>query len=176
MIYGLKETAKDGLGWLPVLFILVGMAIGAAFVRRQQRLANPLLDLGLFADRAFSTSLGTLTITVVFMLGTQFLIAQYMQMVLGLSPLQASLWGLPMVAGGTASIMVASALVGQVRRAYVFAAGLTIAAVGFAILTQVDATSAISTVVTGSVLLFIGLMPVSALGMDMIIGTTPGRA
>jgi MFS transporter, DHA2 family, multidrug resistance protein len=41
MIYGLKQIAQDGIGWLPVVSILVGVAVGVAFVRRQRRLADP---------------------------------------------------------------------------------------------------------------------------------------
>src|SRR6266568_8868544 len=44
VIYGLKQLAQDGLGWPPVLAILAGLVVGAVFVRRQHRLADPLLD------------------------------------------------------------------------------------------------------------------------------------
>ncbi|MGH7463400.1 MAG: MFS transporter, partial [Longimicrobiales bacterium] len=47
-IYGLKRIAEDGLGWFPVLSILCGAAIGVAFLRRQGRLPDPLIDLRLF--------------------------------------------------------------------------------------------------------------------------------
>ncbi len=48
VIYGLKQLAQDGLGWPPALSILAGLAVGVVFVRRQHRLADPLLDLRLF--------------------------------------------------------------------------------------------------------------------------------
>ncbi len=175
VVYGIKEVAEDGLAWLPAAAIMIGLAIGVLFVRRQRRLDDPLLNLSLFGNRNFTVSLGTLTITVIFMLGTQFLMAQYMQMVLGLSPLRAGLWGLPLVIAGTVAIFVASALAGRIHRAYIFGAGLVIAAAGFAVLTQADAAAGLPVVVTGSVLLFAGLMPVSGLGIDMIVGAAPPR-
>ncbi|MFI0451889.1 MFS transporter [Actinomadura sp. 6N118] len=175
VVYGIKEVAKDGVAWPPIATTLIGLAIGALFVRRQRQLADPLLDLSLFGNRNFTVSLGTLTITVIFMLGTQFLMAQYMQMVLGLPPLQAGLWGLPLVIAGTVAIFVASAFTGKIHRAYIFGTGLVIAAVGFGILTQADASAGLPVVVTGSVLLFTGLMPVSGLGIDMIVGAAPPR-
>ncbi|TQM15491.1 MFS transporter [Pseudonocardia kunmingensis] len=101
VVYGIKEMAAGGLDLHPALIVAAGLAVGVLFVRRQQRLADPLLDLSLFRNRNFSVSLGTLTVTVIFMVGTQFLMAQYMQMVLGLSPLHAGLWGLPLVIAGT---------------------------------------------------------------------------
>ncbi|MGW3365001.1 MFS transporter [Streptosporangium canum] len=175
VVYGIKEMAKDGFAWVPAAAIVLGLAVGVLFVRRQRRLTQPLLDLSLFSNRSFTVSLSTLTITVIFMLGTQFLMAQYMQMVLGLSPLTAGLWGLPLVIAGTIAIFVASAAAGRIRRAYVFGAGLVIAAAGFAVLTQADASAGLPVVVTGSVLLFAGLMPVSGLGIDMIVGAAPPR-
>jgi DHA2 family multidrug resistance protein-like MFS transporter len=45
VIYGLKRMAEDGLEWLPVLSMVVGIAVGFAFVRRQLALADPLIDL-----------------------------------------------------------------------------------------------------------------------------------
>jgi DHA2 family multidrug resistance protein-like MFS transporter len=175
VVYGIKEMAEDGLAWFPVVAIVIGLAVGVRFVRRQRRLDDPLLDLSLFGNRNFSVSLGTLTITVIFMLGTQFVMAQYLQMVLGLSPLRAGLWGLPLVLAGTIAIFTASGLAGKIRRAYILGAGLAIAAAGFAVLTQADAAAGLPVVVTGSVLLFAGLMPVSGLGIDMIVAAAPPR-
>src|SRR5687768_966844 len=41
VIYGLKQIAQDGPGWLPILSIVAGLAVGVAFVRRQLTLADP---------------------------------------------------------------------------------------------------------------------------------------
>src|SRR5215813_8717774 len=57
VIYGLKQIAAHGVGWLPVLSIAVGLALGAVFVRRQRELAEPLIDLRLFQAPLFSASL-----------------------------------------------------------------------------------------------------------------------
>ncbi|MFB6726324.1 MFS transporter [Kribbella sp. NPDC056345] len=173
VVYGIKELAKDGVAWVPAAAIVLGLLTGLQFVRRQRRLTQPLLDLSLFSNRNFTVSLSTLTITVIFMLGTQFLMAQYMQLVLGLSPLTAGLWGLPLVIAGTVAIFVASAAATRIDRAYVFGAALVVAAAGFAVLTQADASAGLPIVVTGSVLLFAGLMPVSGLGIDMIVSSAP---
>nr|WP_308282769.1 MFS transporter [Pseudonocardia nigra] len=48
-IYGLKEIAAYGWDVLPVLALVAGVALGVVFVRRQRRVANPLLDLQLFS-------------------------------------------------------------------------------------------------------------------------------
>ncbi|WP_411081519.1 MFS transporter [Streptomyces sp. cmx-18-6] len=173
VVLGLKEFAKEGFDWLALLALAAGLVTGYLFVARQRRLTNPLLDLGLFANRGFSVSLGTLTLTVVFMLGSQFLVSQYIQMVVGLDPLESAVWSLPMVLGGTLAMFIAQGVAGQVGKAAVFGAGLTVAAIGFAVLSRLDGTSGIGHVVTGSTLLFIGLMPVSSLGIGMIVDAAP---
>jgi DHA2 family multidrug resistance protein-like MFS transporter len=88
VIYGLKETAKDGLAALPLLAVAVGIVFGALFAARQRRLASPLLDLRLFANPTFSTAVaGMFGITVTG--ATMLFITQYLQLAEGLSPLRA---------------------------------------------------------------------------------------
>jgi DHA2 family multidrug resistance protein-like MFS transporter len=53
-IYGLKQFAVHGVGWLPALAVGTGLLLGAVFVRRQRKLADPLIDLRLFRTPAFS--------------------------------------------------------------------------------------------------------------------------
>jgi DHA2 family multidrug resistance protein-like MFS transporter len=57
VIYGLKQLAEHGWNWLPAGLVLAGLAVGAAFVRRQGRLAYPLLDLKLFRRPGFSAAI-----------------------------------------------------------------------------------------------------------------------
>ena len=77
---------------------MAGLALGVAFVRRQRTLADPLIDLRLFRVPAFSASLATNTLGFFVTFGIFFFIAQYLQLVLGLSPLEAGLWTVPSAA------------------------------------------------------------------------------
>jgi DHA2 family multidrug resistance protein-like MFS transporter len=99
LIFGLKIIAQDGFGSLPALSILVGLAVSFLFVRRQQRLANPLIDLKLFRTPTFNVALATNVLGVFVAFGYFLFVAQYLQLVLGLSPLQAGLWSLPSALG-----------------------------------------------------------------------------
>ena len=101
VIFGLKEIAQDGVGWLPVVAILAGIILGALFARRQSTLADPLIDLRLFRVRALSASLVTYFLSVFVAVGYFLFVAQYLQLVLELSPLQAGLWSLPSAAAFT---------------------------------------------------------------------------
>jgi MFS transporter, DHA2 family, multidrug resistance protein len=173
MIYGLKQIAQDGLGWLPSLSIVAGLAVGLVFVRRQARVDDPMLDLELFRIRAFSTSLAAYALSIAVVFGAFVFILQHLQLVLGMSPLRAGLWmvpsGLAFIAGG----MLSPLLVRRIRPGFVMAGGLALAAVGFALLTRVDETSGVAIVVIALVVFSVGLTPVITLATDLIVGAAP---
>ena len=173
VIYGLKQIAQDGMGWLPVLFIAVGLAVGVAFVRRQRKLADPLIEVRLFRAPAFSAALATFAFSIFVIAGIFLFIAQYLQLVLGLSPLVAGLWTVPSAGGLIAGSMLAPLAVRRVRPAFVMAGGLALAAVGFGLLTQVNAASGLAILVVGSVVFALGVAPVGTLATDIIVGSAP---
>jgi len=61
--------------------------------------------------------------------------------VLGLSPITAGLWTVPSAVGYIVGSMLTPVFVRHVRPAFVMAAGLALAAVGFGVLTQVEVAS-----------------------------------
>ncbi|MGH2541231.1 MAG: MFS transporter [Ardenticatenaceae bacterium] len=173
VIYGLKEIAQDGLGWLPALSILVGLVIGFLFLRRQRRLADPLIDLRLFRIPAFNVSLATNVLAIFVAVGYFLFVAQYLQLVLGLSPLQAGMWSLPSAIGFIVGSNVAPRYVYRFRPAFVLGAGLALAAIGLTVLTQVGGATGLAVVVTASVVISLALAPVFALTTELIVGSAP---
>lgn len=173
VIYGLKRIAEDGLGWLPAACILAGVAIGAAFLRRQRTLATLLIDLALFRASAFSAALVINTCCFFGCFGAFLFIAQYLQMVMGLSPLQAGLWSVPSALGFVVGSMLAPMIVRHIHPGLAVMAGLLLALVGFCVLTQVGGASGLAILVTGSVIFALGLAPVVTLGTDLIVGSAP---
>jgi DHA2 family multidrug resistance protein-like MFS transporter len=156
-----------------VLSIAAGLAFGADFVSRQRNLADPLIELHLFRVPAFSASLATFALSIFVIAGIFLFIAQYLQLVLGLSPLVAGLWTVPSSGGLIAGSMLAPLIVRWVRPAFVMAGGLALSAVGFAMLTQVDADSGLAVLVIGSVVLSLGVAPVGTLATDIVVGSAP---
>ncbi|MGC5011744.1 MFS transporter [Streptosporangium sp. DT93] len=104
LAFGLKE-AGAGHPEGAVVF-LAGAWMLVWFVRRQRQLPFPLLDLDLFRRRAFCAGVGGVLLTVFALVGLELMLAQYLQLVLGDSPLQAAVRMLPLmiasVAGGLA--------------------------------------------------------------------------
>jgi DHA2 family multidrug resistance protein-like MFS transporter len=174
VIYGLKRVAGEGPGWAAALSILAGLAFGAAFLRRQRTLADPLIDLELFRIPAFTTALAVNVLGFSTAFAAFLFIAQYLQSVIGLSPLQAGLWGLPSALSFIAGSMLTPMIVRRFRPASVIAGGMAVSAAGFVLLTQAPgAASPLALLVAGSVVFSIGLTPVVTLTTDLVLGAAP---
>jgi DHA2 family multidrug resistance protein-like MFS transporter len=173
VIYGVKQLGRGGLGWPPALVIVAGLAAGVVFVRRQHRLAGPLLDLRLFRSAAFTAALTTNLLSFFVGFGTLLFIAQYLQLVLGLSPLTAGLWMLPASGGFILGSMLTPVLARRIRPAFVMAAGLTLAAAGLGLFTLLGSASGLPILVTGSVVFSLALAPVDTLATDLAVGAAP---
>ncbi len=115
VIFGLKQIAQDGIGWLPAASMLAGLAIGVVFVRRQRALDDPMIDLDLFRIRSFNAALAVNMLGIFVAFGYFLFVAQYLQLVLGLSPLEAGLWSLPSALGFIVGSQVAPRLLRRFR-------------------------------------------------------------
>ncbi|NRQ39041.1 MFS transporter [Nonomuraea sp. NN258] len=176
VIYGVKELAAGGLAAVPVASLLAGLALAVVFIRRQRTLAEPLLDLKLFAERRFSGALGTLMLVILLGPGIGLLVGQYMQLVTDLTPLQAGLWSLPTTAAVIAGFMVAPMLAKRWRPGYVAAIGLLGSVVGFVLIALAGSgPDGIYLVVAGQTLFFLGGSPLLVLGTDLVVGAAPAE-
>ncbi len=175
IVYGLKETAKSGPGALALAAIPIGLVMGSIFIIRQKRLARPLLDLRLFANRAVATAIGGMGLiasTGSLMLFTN----QYLQLVLELSPLQAGLWSVPGVAIAVLGLMLAPLLARRIRPATLIASGLTLSVIGTLMVSQA-ATGGLPAVVIGFMLFNFGCAPMLTLANGIIMSAVaPERA
>ncbi|MFF8914469.1 MFS transporter [Streptomyces sp. NPDC015032] len=110
VVLGVKR-AGTGEGLLSTTTLgplLIGAVLLIAFVRRQKRRTHPLIDIGMFARPAFSTAVGCIILAMLALVGLELIAVQYLQLVLGLSPLETGLRLLPltfaaMAAGATGS-------------------------------------------------------------------------
>src|SRR5262245_58116545 len=177
VIYGLKHVAQDGPELLSVAIIAAGLSVGVVFVRRQRTVADPLLDLALFRAPRFSVSLAAYTAVTFVAFGVAVFIAQYLQLVLGFSPWQAGLWTTPSAAAFVVGSLLTPMIARHMQPTRLIVAVLVLAAVGFALLTQIDGRNGFSVLVTGVVVYSLGLAVVFTLATDMIVGSVrPERA
>jgi DHA2 family multidrug resistance protein-like MFS transporter len=173
VIYGLKRTAEHGFGWLPALVILVGLCVGYLFARRQRKLEDPLIDLSLFRTPAFTAALGINILALFAAFGFFLFIAQYLQLVLGMGPLEAGLWSAPSGIAFVAGSMLAPVLVRHFRPDRVIAAGMMVSALGFVVLTQIGGPHSLWVLMAGLLLFCLGLAPVGTLTTDLVMASAP---
>ncbi|QKT07639.1 MFS transporter [Gordonia sp. X0973] len=173
IIEGIKKLAADGWAASWIALIVAGLAVGAVFVWRQFHLDQPLVDVSMFADRRFSVSIWINVIGMFAILGNAIMMTQYLQSVLGYSPLVAALWSLlPSVFVGAAApaAAVASARFG---RPPVVVAGLLCAAAGFVILAVLTTTHSLVPVLIGATALACGTVALASVIADYIVGVAP---
>jgi DHA2 family multidrug resistance protein-like MFS transporter len=173
VIYGIKQLARYGWRPLPIVTLVVGVIAGAAFLRRQRRLANPLLDLGLFANRTISTSLTSqLTYTIVGG-GIMLFMLLYFQLVGGMSTLQAGLAMVPGMAAATLGFQVAPKLASRYRPAYVLVGGLVGIVAVLIAFTQISATTGTLTLIVGFAIFSFCGAPIPGLGTNLVVASAP---
>jgi MFS transporter, DHA2 family, multidrug resistance protein len=175
VVFGLKLIAQDGIGGLAVSAVLGGLVVGVAFARRQLHLADPMIDLQLFRDTTFNASLATNLAGIFIAVGYFLFVAQYLQLVLGLSPLEAGLWSLPSAVGFIVGSNLAPRILRRVRPGPVIGAGLALAAIGLGVLTQVGGSPGadLAVLAGASLAISLGLAPVFTATTDLIVSSAP---
>jgi DHA2 family multidrug resistance protein-like MFS transporter len=173
IVYGVTRMAEHGFGSVAIALVAVGAMLGAVFLRRQQRLDYPLVDLRLFGQPSFRSAFAALLVSVFIIAGTDLFIAQYIQLVRGVSPFITGLWLLPGIIGLIVGSMLAPAVARIMRPGTVITAGLVIAAVGAMVLAQLSDTSSLAVLAAGTTLIGLGCGPIGALGTDILVAAAP---
>ncbi|MFB9686508.1 MFS transporter [Amycolatopsis plumensis] len=171
-VYGVKEIAKNGLTGVAVVALVVGVLAGVIFVRRQSRLAEPLLDVSLFRNRVFASA-ATLMLLMGIMSGYAFLVALYLQSVAGYSPLSTGLWLIAPTFAGMVGSMLAPAFTRRIPPGKVIVAGMIISVLGLVAVTQVGPESGVALLMSGFMVASLGSGPAGALGAGLIMTSAP---
>ncbi len=174
LVYAIIEAPRSGWTSSSTLMSLtVATMAGAMFIRSQLRREDPMLDMRLFANRVFSAGSVALAMLFFAMAGTVFLQAQYLQFVLGYTPLLAGAALVPaalgMIFGSGVGAHLATTLGGRIA----VVTGTAVAAGGVAV--QAALIDGASYMPTGLGLLLFGLgagiaMPTAT---DLIMSTLP---
>jgi DHA2 family multidrug resistance protein-like MFS transporter len=174
VIYGLKRIAQDGPSATALMFVVIGALLGTAFVRRQLKLADPLIDLRLFHLPAFRSSLVMYGGCILVSYGGFLFIPQYLQLVLGLSPFRGGLWTLPWAIGFVLGSLATPALARRIRPALIMSWGLVLSAAGYFLLALAGSTaSSLALFGVANFIMTLGASPLFTLTNDIIIGSAP---
>jgi DHA2 family multidrug resistance protein-like MFS transporter len=174
LVFAVKSVAEGGTSARAGVAALIGALLGAVFIQRQRRAPRPIIDPALFHSSAARIALLSSTLTFFALYGTQVALAQYLQWVVGLTPLQAGLWMLPSVLAYLAGTAIGPVAVSRFPPVPVIGAGLLVAALGCALFTLVATGSlnSLAVIVAGSIVFSVGLAPVYTLSTDLIVTST----
>jgi EmrB/QacA subfamily drug resistance transporter len=158
LVYGFVRAAEHG--WSDPLTVggfVAGIALLAAFVAIEQRADAPITPLTLFADRTRSGAYLARMLMIAGMTGMFFFLTQFMQDVLGYSPLATGFGFLPL----TLCLFLASQssarwLVERYGGARVMIAGIALSIAGLVWLTGLDESSGYLSIVGPLVLVGLG--------------------
>ncbi|MEV7676952.1 MFS transporter [Streptomyces sp. NPDC088341] len=159
VVFGVKRL---GAGEGPLSLATLGpLCAGAAllivFVRRQRRREHPLIDMRMFARPTFSTSVGCIVLAMLALVGLELIAVQYLQLVLGLSPLETGLRLLPLTFAAMAAGVTGSATLRRVGPRRMVSWGFVLTAVAVLLLVLMGQHDRPGLLTAGFVLLGFGL-------------------
>ncbi|MEV0685348.1 MFS transporter [Nocardia sp. NPDC050378] len=163
-------------GWLDPMVLgasVIGVVLGVAFVVVERRVAHPLIDVRLFADRGFGSGTAIVTVQFLVTFGLFMLVVQYFQLILGYRPLVAAFalapMGLPMVAVS----VIAPRLATRFGLRIPAFAGLVAIGAGMLLIAQVDVHTSYLDVLGPLVLMSAGIGLCTAPATAAIVDGTP---
>ncbi|MCX4637925.1 MFS transporter [Streptomyces sp. RPA4-5] len=141
IVLGVKRIGSGAavVGPTTLLPIVLGVLLLVLFVRRQRRRKDPLIDVRLFARPAFGTSVACIVLAMLALVGLQLIAVQYLQLVLGLSPLQTGLRMLPLVFAAMAAGLTGSKMLQVLGPRAMVSLGFVLTAVAVLCLTAMSA-------------------------------------
>lgn len=175
LLLGLTLGQERGFGSVDVVALYVASAAAAVwFLRTEQRVEHPIVDLRMFRSGDFSVSLATRFTTFASLAGVSILLPFYLTDVLGLAPLEVGLamTALPLLMGSSAPFAGAWSDRNGVRP--VAMVGLVVLLIGFAAGTWLlDVDSPIWVFVLVAAILGLGFGTFQSPNNSAIMGSVP---
>jgi EmrB/QacA subfamily drug resistance transporter len=156
--------------------LLLGIALLGVFLWMETRARDPILHLGLFTNRTFSVSVIATSLVSFGFFGGIIFVPLWFQRVLGSSATESGYQILPMMAG----LMIGSIGSGQIvsrtgRYKWLMVGGMLTAAIGLLLLTQIDATTSITTMWIWLAVMGLGIGPAMAVFTIVVQNAVPFR-
>jgi EmrB/QacA subfamily drug resistance transporter len=174
VLFSIIEAPRNG--WtdpVTVVCFLVGAAVLGGFAWWELHSSHPMLDFNFFRNPRFSAASAAITLTFFAMFGSLFLFSQYLQFVLGYTPLQT---GIRLLAVAIPMIIVAPLSPRFVHRfgtKYVVAAGMSLSTIALILLSFLATDSTYPQLVWRLVILSCGLALTMAPATESIMGSLP---
>jgi EmrB/QacA subfamily drug resistance transporter len=167
-----------GRGWtgtVTLAEIAAGLAMLAVFAWWELRISHPLVDLRIFASRAFSTAAASVTVIFFALFGSLFVLTQYLQLVHGYSPLSAGLRALPFALAIGAVSPLSPILAQRFGTRLMIPAGLALMGIGLLDLSTAGVHTAYPPIALAVAIMGAGMGLVMAPASTIIMTTVPAH-
>jgi EmrB/QacA subfamily drug resistance transporter len=173
-VWAVIEAPARGWTSAPVMGAGAFAAVAlTAFVVQQRRAVEPLLDLRLFRNPRFTAASSTIMVLFFALFGFLFLSTQYLQFVLGHSPLAAGLRVLPYAGAMIVFAPLSSRLVLRLGTKRVTTTGMLLFAAGLAVAATVTTSTGYGRLAIALVLMGAGMGLAGAPATESIMGSLP---
>ena len=173
LVWGIKSIAVYGPGLDLAVSLVVALAGGIWFVRRQLSHDNPMLDVRLFTNPVFSGAVGANLLSVFSLVGFLFFVSQHLQLVSGRTPIEAGLVLLP----GLIMTVVVGLLVVRLSRfvqlGTIVVGGLLLNAVGYVLVMLTGNSGSDVGLLIAFALLGAGVGGAETISNDLILSAVP---
>jgi EmrB/QacA subfamily drug resistance transporter len=174
LLWGIIEAPVDGWAASTVLAALCGGAVLlTAFVMWELHSDHPMFRMDFFLNARFSAASISVSLVFFALFGAMFLMTQYLQSVLGYSPLQAGLRLAPVAITLVVGAPLASLIVERVGTKLVVVAGLVIVAIGLGMLSQLTVRSGYLPVLESILVAGLGMGLTISPATEAIMGSLP---
>ncbi|MFE7135009.1 MFS transporter [Streptomyces sp. NPDC057638] len=177
VVLGVKRL---GVGHPPLEPATLGpMALGAAllilFVRRQRRRPHPLINMRMFATATFSTAVGCIVLAMLALVGLELIAIQYLQLILGLGPMETGLRLLPLTFAAMAAGAMGSAVLRWTGPRRMVCGGFVLTAGAVLLLTLMGQQDRPLLLTVGFVLLGFGLQTTLFAAYESMLSEAPAE-
>ncbi|RLV57326.1 MFS transporter [Aeromicrobium phragmitis] len=171
-VFAIKHGAKYGLD--DVVLASLGLAVGAGwlFVRRQRHRENPMLDVTLFGNRVFTGAIVANMLSLMGLAGFLFFGSQLLQLVIGLSPMNAAMVLLPGLLVTVAFGFIAVRLVERFPVRVLVSGSFLASSLGYAIAAFTGHPTVMSVLIAFAIM-GIGIGMAETLTNDLILASVP---
>lgn len=132
LVFGLTRAGEEAHGWGDtgtIAALVAGVALLAAFVVIETRVASPLMPLRIFANRSRAASFAAMMVVPAAMFAMFFFLSLYVQNVGDWKPLHTGFAFLPFSVGIIAGATLSSRLVSKIDPRYIAGTGTIFAAI-----------------------------------------------
>lgn len=168
-VFVIKQLAGGDFGPVTIGAFVAGVVGLVLFVSRQRRSEDPMIDVGLFANPAFTGAVLVNLISIFALAGVLFFFSQYLQLARGLSPLGAGIAQLPVALGAMSAFVFVGFLFRRLGRGRAIAAALLLGAAGLVGVSVAEHTQSLGWVLVALVPLGLGNGIAEALSIDAVV-------